>query len=315
MLLRKNISIFVCCATLFSSFAFTKIALADDVDDDDDAFAEIQQIEVYDPWERLNRKIFGFNEVLYDKIYIPFGNWYENKISLSVRWSFKNFMQHYTDTPQDIILSVLDFDLEGFLVASWRFLINGTIGLWGILDPANDLGLKSVHKTFGQVFHFYGVPQGPYLMIPFIGPSNLRDTIGMVTEFVITNYFFMKTFFGEKPTYLFTYQNVFSPFFYFHPKLSSLTWIAFGNSIGKYFNKFAIARPTLEILSQGAIDKYLNFRTGYYQSLKNEEEKYDRLRKNGKLKRENMCDYDAMILLPDGCNDDPKTYSFASEKD
>ena len=125
----------------------------------------------------------------------------------------------------------------------------------------------------------------------------------------------VKTFFGEKPTYLFTYQNVFSPFFYFHPKLSSLTWIAFGNSVGKYFNNFATAAPTLEILSQGAIDRYLNFGTGYYQSLKNEEEKYDKLRKNGKLKRENVCDYDAMIGLPEECNDDPKTYSFALEKE
>ena len=314
MLLHKKIPILFCAALLFSSLAFTKIALADDADDDEDAFAEIQQIEAYDPWESLNRKIFGFNEVVFDNVYIPFGRWYENNIPLAVRWSFKNFTQHYTETPQDMILSVLDFDLEGFLVSLWRFTINSTIGMYGILDPANDLGLKSVHKTFGQVFHFYGIPAGPYLMLPLIGPSNLRDTIGMATEFVITNYFFMKTFFGEKPTYLFTYQNVFSPFFYFHTKMSALTWIAFGNSIGKYFNKFATAGPTLEILSRGAIDKYLNFRTGYYQSLKNEEEKYDRLRRNGKLKRENVCDYDALIGLPEECNDDPKTYSFLAGK-
>ena len=314
MLLHKKISVFFCSALLFSLFACTKISLADDADDDY-AFAEIQQIETNDPLESLNRKIFGFNEIIFDNVYIPFGRWYENNIPLPVRWSFKNFTQHYTETPQDMILSVLDFDLEGFLVASWRFLINGTIGLWGILDPANDLGLKSVHKTFGQVFYFYGIPRGPYLMLPFIGPSNLRDTVGMVTEFVVTNYFLMNLLFGKKPTYLFTYQNVFSPFFYFHPKLSSLTWIAFGNSIGKYFNTFATAAPTLEVLSQGAIDKYLNFRTGYYQSLKNDEEKYDKLRKNGKLKRENVCDYDAMIGLPEECNDDPKTYSFALEKE
>ena len=314
VLLHKKISILLCSALLFSSFTCTKISLADDADDDD-AFAEIQQIETNDPWEKLNRKIFGFNEVIFDNVYIPFGRWYENNIPLSVRWSFKNFTQHYTETPRDMILSVLDFDLEGFLVASWRFLINGTIGFWGILDPANDLGLKSVHKTFGQVFYFYGIPRGPYLMLPFLGPNNLRDTVGMVTEFVVTNYFLMNLLFGKKPTYLFTYQNVFSPFFYFHPKLSSLTWIAFGNSIGRYFNTFATAAPTLEVLSQGAIDRYLNFRTGYYQSLKNDEEKYDKLRKNGKLKRENVCDYDAMIGLPDECNDDPKTYFFAGGKD
>ena len=219
VLLHKKISVLLCSALLFSSFELTKTVLADE-DDDDDAFAEIQQIEVNDPWERLNRKIFGFNEVIFDNVYIPFGRWYESNIPLPVRWSFKNFTQHYTDTPQDMILSVLDFDLEGFLVSSWRFLINGTIGMWGVLDPASDLGLKSVHKTFGQVFYFYGIPRGPYLMIPFVGPSNLRDTIGMATTLVITNYFFMKTFFGEKPTYLFTYQNVFSTFFYFHPKLS-----------------------------------------------------------------------------------------------
>lgn len=313
MLLRKNISVLLSSALLFSSFALTKIALADD--DDDDAFAEIQQIEAYDPLESLNRKIFGFNEVLYDNIYIPFGMWYENNIPLPVRWSFKNFVQHYTETPQDIILSVLDLDLEGFLVSAWRFLINGTIGFWGVLDPANDLGLKSVHKTFGQVFHFYGIPPGPYLMIPFIGPSNLRDTIGAATGFVLTNYFLVNTIFGPKPTYVFTYQNVFSPFFYFHPKLSSLSWIAFGNSLGNYFNFFATAAPTLELLNRGAIDKYLNFRTGYYQSLKNDTEKYDKLRASGKLKRENICDYDAMVELPEECNDDPKTYSFAGGKD
>ena len=315
MLLRRNVSIFVCCATLFLSFACAKMVFADEDDDDDDAFAEIQQVEVNDPLEKLNRKIFGFNEVIFNNVYIPFGKWYENHIPLPVRWSFKNFTQHYTETPQDMILSVLDFDLEGFLVASWRFLLNSTIGMWGILDPANDLGLKSVHKTFGQVFYFYGIPQGPYLMLPLIGPSNLRDTIGMATALVVSNYFLMNLLFGKKPTYLFTYQNVFSPFFYFHPKLSSLTWISLGNWIGLYFNKFVTAAPTLEVLSQGVIDKYLNFRTGYYQSLKNEEEKYDKLRKNGKLKRENVCDYDAMIGLPEECNDDPKTYSFSGGKD
>ena len=162
MLLHKKIPILFCAALLFSPFAFTKIALADDADDDEDAFAEIQQIEAYDPWESLNRKIFGFNEVVFDNVYIPFGRWYENNIPLAVRWSFKNFTQHYTETPQDMILSVLDFDLEGFLVSLWRFTINSTIGMYGILDPANDLGLKSVHKTFGQVFHFYGIPAGPY---------------------------------------------------------------------------------------------------------------------------------------------------------
>ena len=54
------------------------MVFADEDDDDDDAFAEIQQVEVNDPLEKLNRKIFGFNEVIFNNVYIPFGKWYEN---------------------------------------------------------------------------------------------------------------------------------------------------------------------------------------------------------------------------------------------
>src|SRR5574344_2436964 len=94
---------------LFQSLLQFNIAIADE--DDNEVFAETKQTSLKDntdPFEPFNRTIFKFNIVIFDKILVPFGDWYNSKIPLPVRWTFKNFVQNYTETPQDAILSVFD---------------------------------------------------------------------------------------------------------------------------------------------------------------------------------------------------------------
>ena len=66
-----------------------------------------------------------------------------------------------------------------------RLLFNTTFGVLGLWDPASRMGLPKHSEDFGQTLGFYGVPEGPYLMLPLLGPSNLRDTAGLVTDYAV----------------------------------------------------------------------------------------------------------------------------------
>ena len=107
----------------YVSFLSIKHCLADDFDDeefflqDDDANLNTNK----DPFEKFNRKMYNFNLGFYKTILFPISNFYNNYIPIEIRWTFKNFVQHYTETPKDAVYSVLDLDLEGMLVSTWRF--------------------------------------------------------------------------------------------------------------------------------------------------------------------------------------------------
>ncbi len=290
-------------------FLSTKNAIADD---DDDMFFHESSVVINktDPWEAFNRKIFKFNVFFYDNLLIPFGNFYTNNIPLVVRWSFKNIAHNYTFTPRDAILSVLDADLEGILVSFWRFAINSFFGCFGVDDPATKLGLMPYDKNIGNILYFYHIPRGNYIMLPLIGPSNLRDTIGQAMYMLTTSTMWLKyVFHAGDYAYIMSYYDAASVWHIPFRSNEDLIWISFYTEAGNYFNVAIDRIQTIKFLSENAIDRYVSFRTSYFQNLDLSEKRYIKRRIEGNTTRLNICDYEGMTVLPDECDEDPKVYN------
>ena len=136
----------------------------------------ISSDEVNDPFENLNRKTFEFNENLDQKILKPTAKFY-SKFPPRIKKGITNFFNNLeeVDTSVNQLLqgkpkkSANDFT---------RFVINSTVGLGGFIDVASKIGLERHEEDFGQTLAVWGVGQGPYIMLPVLGPSTLRDTLG-----------------------------------------------------------------------------------------------------------------------------------------
>ena len=133
--------------------------------------------EVRDPYENFNRKTFEFNEKLDENILKPVARTY-SKFPPKIKIGVSNFFNNL----EDVETSINQF-LQGKPKKSIndlsRFLINSTIGLGGFIDVASKIGLERHEEDFSQTLAVWGVPEGPYLMLPFLGPSTLRDTASL----------------------------------------------------------------------------------------------------------------------------------------
>ena len=131
--------------------------------------------EVNDPFEEINRKTYEFNESLDKNILKPVAEVYSNfppKVKLGVTNFFNNLEE--VDT---FINQLLQGKPKESINDLSRFVINTTIGIGGIFDVASKMGLKRHEEDFGQTLAVWGVSEGPYIMLPFLGPSTLRDTL------------------------------------------------------------------------------------------------------------------------------------------
>ena len=134
--------------------------------------------EVSDPLEGLNRTIFGINEVL-DLLFIgPAAHVYQDAVPPPVRTSVRGVLNNLA-SPVVAANQLLQGDLDGALTTAQRFVINSTIGIGGIADIAAMNGLKHRNEDFGQTLGVWGIGEGPYLVLPLLGPSNLRDALGL----------------------------------------------------------------------------------------------------------------------------------------
>jgi len=143
--------------------------------------AAIGPINVYlddvDPLEELNRPIFEFNQTFDQDILEPIAVSYRDNTSEPVKEGVSNFFSNIGEL-KTLANQILQLKLEDSFITFSRFLVNTTIGLAGILDPASELGLTKKEEDFGQTLGVWGVPEGPYFVIPFLGPSTLRDASG-----------------------------------------------------------------------------------------------------------------------------------------
>lgn len=155
------------CIITFLSIFFPVLILADD--------------SISDPLEPMNRQVFAFNETFDDYIGEPAAEGYDYVIPDRVQIGLKNFFRNIR-FPLQVISNLAQLNFEAAAEDTGRFLLNTTVGLGGFIDI---VGGKHTRQDLGTVLAFYGVPEGPYLVIPILGPSNVRDFTGTVAGFFL----------------------------------------------------------------------------------------------------------------------------------
>lgn len=136
---------------------------------------------VHDPYEKINRKIYSFNE-FFDKIFLtPVTKLYRAAIPEWGRERIAHFLRNLA-TPLTLVNSTLQGDSDQAFISFWRFTLNSTFGIGGLFDFAGDWGLRDRVEDFGQTMGTYNVASGPYLVLPFYGPSSVRDGAGRVVD-------------------------------------------------------------------------------------------------------------------------------------
>lgn len=209
------------------------------------ACASIQQTERVaniDPFERVNRAVFSFNETADQYVIKPIAEGYKFILPEFVRTGVTNFFSNIND-----VLIAANNLLQGKPVNAasdiGRFFINSTIGILGLFDVATDMGLEKNREDFGQTLGVWGVGDGPYMVLPLFGASNVRDTVGLAVD--IETDFMINT-----------------------NKLDSDQKIAV-NSL-RIINRRADLLDAGQLLEDAAFDKYSFLRDGYLQRRRNQ---------------------------------------------
>lgn len=143
-------------------------------------------VQVYDPLEGFNRGVYRFNYYFDKLIFLPIVRTYEFITPDFMEKGVSNFVDNvYEFNNFTNNLLQLKFKKTGITLA--RFAINTTVGIAGLWDPATKMNLLRQKEDFGQTLGHYGVGHGPYLVLPVLGPSNLRDTSGLVADAITFN--------------------------------------------------------------------------------------------------------------------------------
>ena len=161
-------------------FSFNVLANAsDDVKTDSDDFeTTLYEDEIFDPLEGVNRAIFSFNNAADKVVLEPVAKGYK-KLPSPIQSGVSNFLNNLK-LPLAAINQLLQGQSKNAIESSGRFLVNSTIGIFGLIDVAENIGLDQKQEDFGQTLATWGVGEGFYIVLPLFGPSNLRDTTGMV---------------------------------------------------------------------------------------------------------------------------------------
>jgi phospholipid-binding lipoprotein MlaA len=130
-----------------------------------------------DPLEPINRGIFSFNNTFDHYLFKPIAKGYDTVVPGPVKTGVSNVFQNVSDV-QSIVSDVVQLKPAKLGDDLGRVLLNSTIGLVGIFDLATPMGIERGDEDFGQSFGYWGIGAGPYLMLPFMGPSSLRDVVG-----------------------------------------------------------------------------------------------------------------------------------------
>jgi phospholipid-binding lipoprotein MlaA len=209
------------------------------------ACASIQQtdrVAKIDPFERVNRVVFSFNETADQYVIKPIAEGYKFVLPEFIRTGVTNFFGNIND-----VLIGANNLLQGKPVSAasdiGRFFVNSTIGVLGLFDVATDMGLDKNREDFGQTLGVWGFSDGPYIVLPFFGASNVRDTVGFVVD--VETDFMINT-----------------------NKLNSDEKIAI-NSL-RIINRRADLLDAGQLLEDAAFDKYSFLRDGYLQRRRNQ---------------------------------------------
>lgn len=201
-----------------------------------------ERVAKIDPFEPMNRAVFSFNEAADDYVIKPIAEAYKFVLPEFVRTGVTNFFSNIND-----VLIAANNLLQAKPVEAandiGRFLINSTIGVLGLFDVATDMGLDKNREDFGQTLGVWGFSDGPYVVLPFFGASNVRDTVGLAVD--IETDFMINT-----------------------NKLNSDEKIAV-NAL-RVINRRADLLDAGQLLEDAAFDKYSFLRDGYLQRRRNQ---------------------------------------------
>ncbi|WP_228703734.1 MlaA family lipoprotein [Kangiella sediminilitoris] len=134
-----------------------------------------------DPYEEQNRAVWEFNRSLDKAVLKPVAQGYQYVTPDPVEKGVSNFFDNLGEI-SNIVNSLFQGKVGQAGKSTGRFLINSTIGLAGLLDPATEMGIDEEEEDFGQTLAVWGFDSGPFLMLPFLGPSNPRDGVGFAVD-------------------------------------------------------------------------------------------------------------------------------------
>lgn len=136
-----------------------------------------------DPFESFNRGVYSFNEGVDKAILRPAAEVYQAVLPQFIRSSVSNFFGNIND-----VITALNNLLQGKFTTAYsdlgRVAINSTLGVLGLFDVASEAGIEKNQEDFGQTLGWWGVGDGPFIMLPFLGPSSGRDTVGRVVDYL-----------------------------------------------------------------------------------------------------------------------------------
>lgn len=143
--------------------------------------ADVPSLSTYDPWERINRFNYRFNTIFDEAVFLPVSNGYR-RVPSPLRAAVQHFFGNLAQ-----IDSIINYTLQGRLgrgVRSLgRFVVNSTIGIGGLFDVASRIRLPAEPTGFGMTLSKWGMHPGPFLVIPILGPSTLREGTGLLGDY------------------------------------------------------------------------------------------------------------------------------------
>lgn len=138
----------------------------------------------HDPWESYNRGMHRFNSAVDGAVLKPVAKGYKAITPDPVEKGIGNVFSNIGEVP-NMLNNLLQFKLKDSAISTGRLLINSTLGIYGIFDVASAFGLEEKDEDFGQTLGKWGVGNGPYFVLPFLGPSTVRDATGFAVDTAI----------------------------------------------------------------------------------------------------------------------------------
>ncbi len=138
-----------------------------------------------DPLESINRPIFRFNNTLDKTIFAPVASVYHDVAPSAVQSGISNFFSNLHQVP-NVANDLLQGKVAYAMADTWRFLINSTVGLLGLFDVASHMSLPPHQQSFGKTLATWGWKNSSYIVLPFLGPSTIRDTIGIAPDYEVS---------------------------------------------------------------------------------------------------------------------------------
>lgn len=192
-----------------------------------------------DPYETQNRQVFELNQRLDRNVALPVATFYVHAVPHPLRDGIHNFLTNL-DVPVTFANDVLQGEAKRAVDSAGRFIVNSTVGVGGLIDVSAKVGVPEHDADFGETLAVWGVGEGPYLVLPFFGPSNPRDAVGLAVD-----------------------NTVADPLFWISWRSS--TYFKLGRTLADVIDKRAQNIDAIKELERSSVDLYATERSLYRQ--------------------------------------------------